>query len=176
MSEIKAWGSVAQQLDKMNVDVASMTAANVSQASGDVFFVGRPNQDGQTWSLKKITPEEMGKLIYNYLTSSSVAAQLAAVLGVSRIQEITIPANSYIDVTVSKNSFYKLWPGTEIASSLTFILTTDENNYESRKLVLFGTSWAINAAYKLSVVNSSTIRLTREQSTNYTVHLQQISW
>ena len=97
-------------------------------------------------------------------------------LGGSRIQEIIIPANSYNDVTVSKNSFYKLWPGSEIGSSLTFILTTDENNYESRKLVFFGTSWAINAAYKLSAVNNSTIRLTREQSTYYTVHLQQISW
>lgn len=140
---------------------------DINGANNPLYF--RVNHNG-SWDDWKLNYDS------SILTDSSILSPLASALGGSRIQEITMPANSYIDVTVSKNSFYKLWPGSEIGSSLTFILTTDENDYTTQKLVFFGTSWAKGDAYKLSVVDSSTIRLTREQSTNYVVHLQQISW
>lgn len=82
MSEIKAWdNTVGQQIEKMTVDLVAQTAAGVSEAAGDVFFVGRPAQNGTDWILKKITPTELEKMVYNYLTSNSIAPQLAAVLG-----------------------------------------------------------------------------------------------
>lgn len=80
--EIKTWANtVGQQIEKMTVDAVSTTAANVSEASGDVFFVGRPAQNGQDWILKKITPTELEKMVYNYLTSNTIAPLLAQVLG-----------------------------------------------------------------------------------------------
>lgn len=86
MSEIKAWANtVGQQIENMTVDLVAQTAAGVSEASGDVFFVGRPAQNGTDWILKKITPTELEKMVYNYLTSNSIAPQLAAVLGDVRI-------------------------------------------------------------------------------------------
>lgn len=81
-SEIKTWANtVGQQIENMTVDLVATTAANISEAANDVFFVGRPAQDGQNWILKKITPTELNKMVYNYLTSSSIANQLASVLG-----------------------------------------------------------------------------------------------
>lgn len=90
MSEIKAWANtVGQQIENMTVDLVAQTAAGVSEASGDVFFVGRPAQNGEDWILKKITPSELEKMVYNYLTSDSIAPQLAAVLGELNIETVT---------------------------------------------------------------------------------------
>ena len=96
MSEIKAWANtVGQQVENMSVDLVAQTAAGISEASGDVFFVGRPAQTGQDWVLKKITPTELEKMVYNYLTSNSIAPQLASVLGVGKFNKINPDNNFY---------------------------------------------------------------------------------
>ena len=114
MSEIKAWANtVGQQIENMNVDLVAQTAAGVSEASGDVFFVGRPAQNGTDWILKKITPTELEKMVYNYLTSNSIAPQLAAVLGGMRFADSSIV--NYADMTV--NGLYTREPSTGISGS-----------------------------------------------------------
>lgn len=79
---IKVWQNDAQQLFEMNQDLASVNAAGVESDGQLAFFVGKPTT-GNQWTLKKITPNELGKLVYDYLTSSSIASQLASVLGAS---------------------------------------------------------------------------------------------
>ena len=83
MPEIRTWAnSVGQQIENMTVDLVATTAAGISEANGDVFFVGRPaSNNAQEWILKKITPTELNKMVYNYLTSSAIANLLASALG-----------------------------------------------------------------------------------------------
>lgn len=83
MPEIRTWAnSVGQQIENMTVDLVATTAAGISEAAGDVFFVGRPaSNNAQEWILKKITPTELNKMVYNYLTSSAIANLFASVLG-----------------------------------------------------------------------------------------------
>ncbi len=83
MPEIRTWAnSVGQQIENMTVDLVATTAAGISEAAGDVFFVGRPaSNNAQEWILKKITPTELNKMVYNYLTSPAIANLFASVLG-----------------------------------------------------------------------------------------------
>ena len=83
MADVQAWANqIAQQLFDGPQDLANEAAANVTDASGLAFFVGKPNGSSGQWTLKKLTPTELGKLVYNYLTTQSIAQQLASVLGV----------------------------------------------------------------------------------------------
>ena len=82
MADVQAWANqIAQQLFDGPQDLANEAAANVTDASGLAFFVGKPNGSSGQWTLKKLTPTELGKLVYNYLTTQSIAQQLASVLG-----------------------------------------------------------------------------------------------
>ena len=86
MADVQAWANqIAQQLFDGPQDLANEAAANVTDASGLAFFVGKPNGSSGQWTLKKLTPTELGKLVYNYLTTQSIAQQFASVLGVADI-------------------------------------------------------------------------------------------
>lgn len=61
-------------------NVTSLTAADVS---GKTVFWGSQSSDGK-WTLQKMTPEEMQKLAYNYMKSSSILSEYASLLGVNR--------------------------------------------------------------------------------------------
>ena len=82
-NDIQAWANqLAQQLFDGPQDIANETANNVTDASGLAFFVGKPSSNNNgLWELKKLTPTELSKVVYNYLTSANVASQLAQVLG-----------------------------------------------------------------------------------------------
>ena len=107
MADVQAWANqIAQQLFDGPQDLANEAAANVTDASGLAFFVGKPNGSSGQWTLKKLTPTELGKLVYNYLTTQSIAQQLASVLGgLNFLGDLSLEAADNVKTT----SWYYVW-------------------------------------------------------------------
>ena len=62
--------------------VSALTAANaLAQNSGKTVFWGSQDNDGK-WTLQKMSPEELQKLAYEYMKSSSILSEYASLLGV----------------------------------------------------------------------------------------------
>ena len=110
MPEIRTWAnSVGQQIENMTVDLVATTAAGISEANGDVFFVGRPaSNNAQEWILKKITPTELNKMVYNYLTSSAIANLLASALGETKENDGVSIINSLAKNILGKNGCFTI--------------------------------------------------------------------
>ena len=68
--------------------VSALTAANaLAQDSGKTVFWGSQDNDGK-WTLQKMSPEELQKLAYEYMKSSSILSEYASLLGVGEGIEV----------------------------------------------------------------------------------------
>ena len=70
--------------------VSALTAANaLAQNSGKTVFWGSQDNDGK-WTLQKMSPEELQKLAYEYMKSSSILSEYASLLGVQDHSETIV--------------------------------------------------------------------------------------
>lgn len=90
-TDVKAWLNGAQQLFDGPQDISEETPTTTGGLSDGsmAFFVGKPKTDGSgEWTLKKVTPENLNKMVFNYLTQSNIASLLASVLGGASTTEL----------------------------------------------------------------------------------------
>lgn len=100
-TDVKAWLNGAQQLFDGPQDISEETPTTTGGLSDGsmAFFVGKPKTDGSgEWILKKVTPGNLNKMVFNYLTQSDIASQLASVLGALGTYDGT-PLIDILDIT-----------------------------------------------------------------------------